>query len=148
MIDRQAKVNVSLNNVCVLLFLTLVPFFGIISTLPNVSWFLMADTIEYNYSVNLLLLQKECKTSGGNSNPSPLCDGSQTVYTFLLMKLYLAGCDEGYLTKDDPKNLCSVLASYTYCGLIGSIATFVGLILHLVYLYQLFKVWWNRDHTK
>lgn len=148
MIDRQAKVNVTLNNVCVILFLSFLPFLGMVSTLPNVSWFLMAETPNYSYWANLLLIQKECKMIGGNSPAAALCGDSQTVYTFLMMKMYLGGCDEGNLTQDDPPNLCSVMASYAYCGLIGSIATVIGLLLHMVHIYQLVKVSWTRDHTR
>jgi hypothetical protein len=51
-----------------------------------------------------------------------------------------AGCEEGTLTKDDPINLCSVITSYFYAGLIAAGVILFGLIFHGVHIAQLAKL--------
>lgn len=144
MLDRQTKANVTLNTLCIILFLNLVPFSVLLSTFFNKSWYLMAQTTNYNYWVNFISIQKICQPS----SQTPLCSDGPVIYTELILQFYLQGCPSSNLTYQDPTNLCSVMASYAYSGLIATVTTFLGLILYLVNIYQLLKILWKRDQTR
>lgn len=105
----------------------------------------MAQTSNYNYWVNFVSVQKICQPTSTSS----LCsNGGGVIYTELMLDFYLQGCPSSNLTYQDPSNLCSVMASYAYSGLVATITTFLGLILYLIHIYQLVKILWNRDETR
>jgi len=147
--DRQAKVNITFNTLFMILILNIFPWLAIVSTYPNLDWFLMVETPKYDYWSNFLFLKKECNNFSELQNASQLCEGSETtVYFHFLMKFYLDGCSDGQLSSDDPSNLCSVVTSYAYSGLISCIATCFGLIVHLIYIYQLAELSYKRNLSR
>jgi len=145
-IERQAKINVTFNNICIILFFTLFPLGIIAATFGYVKWFLMVQTAEYNYWVNLFFIQKSCTQDA--SLPirySPLCQDSQTVYFHPMILFYINGCKDGDLTKDDPSNLCTAMASSYYSGLLAGITIILGLFLHIFHIIQLMRITFSRN---
>jgi len=147
--DRQAKVNITFNTLFMILILNIFPLLAFISTYPNLNWFLMVETQKYDYWSNFLFIKKECNSLSELQTASQFCSEAEvTVYFHFLLKFYWNGCKDGQLTLDDPSNLCSVVASYTYSGLIGCIATLLGILIHSVYIYQLAKLSYRRNLSR
>jgi len=145
-IERQAKINVTFNNICIILFFTLFPLGVIASTFANIKWFLMVQNTEYNYWVNLFFIQKSCAEDVTYPlRQSPLCEDSDEVYFHPMLLFYINGCKDGDLTKDDPSNLCAVMASSYYSGLLAGITIILGMFLHIFHIIQLMRITFSRN---
>jgi hypothetical protein len=122
--QTKSKQNIILNKVRFILMLNFVPFGCILWAFYDVHWYLMASTALNNYWTNLLFIEKENQSN-------------QTVYKILMFDFIKEGCVYKNMTQNDPPQLCQVLQSYFYSGLIASAVILFGLILHGLHMIQL-----------
>lgn len=136
-LDRVAKNKITINKIKMIILLTLLPMAAIVYSFFDYQWFLMVETREYQYWVNLVALEKVCQ----NMMSLPFCQVPGTlVYSATTVFLYHNSCQYGDLTSDDPINLCSVLVSYYYSGLIAASIVAVGFLVHLLHIAQMIEI--------
>ena len=137
-LDRAAQNKITINKIKLIIVLTLMPMAAIIYSFFNYRWFLMVETKKYQYWVNFLYLENVCQ----NLLTLPFCQtAGSVVYSASTIFLYSNSCQYGNLTSDDPINLCSVLVSYYYSGIISASIVALGLVVHLIHLGQLIQIW-------
>lgn len=136
-LDRAAKNKITINKIKLIIALTLIPMAAIIYSFFNYRWFLMVETKKYQYWVNFLYLENVCQ----NLLTLPFCQvAGSVVYSASTIFLYNNSCQDGNLTSDDPINLCSVLVSYYYSGIISASIVALGIVIHLVHIAQLIEI--------
>jgi len=141
-IERQAKMNVIFNNIFLTLFFSIICLGLNISIFFNKSWYLMAETANYEYWVNTILIEKFCQTA--NTGLS-VCQNSPNVYSLFMLLFNNNGCKYQDLTTDDPENLCSIMKPYFYAGIVASACILVGIVFHFVHISQLISLFRDRN---
>ena len=133
MLDRQAKINVTLNNIFMILFLNLVPFGLILSTIPNMKWFLLKTSNNYDYWVNFLFVQE-------------LSSGSETTYALIRCFFSPDSC-----TFNNPVKLLGftqTMKSYAIAGFVSIVTVLLGLLLHIAHFYQMIAISCTRNPNR
>lgn len=135
-LDRAAKNTITINKIKMILVLNFLPLIGIIYSLFDTRWYLIVETKKYNYWLNFIFIENDCR-----DNPSyPYCLNPDKIYWTSIFNLYTDDCQYKGLTNDDPINLCSVLTSYYYSGLIAFGIVFFGIMVQVTHITQLIQV--------
>ncbi len=133
-LTQAAKTAVNMNKFKVILCLNLLLIILILISFFYKKWFVLFEDTNHKYWVNFLFIKKSCQE---NANPDYCSDGySRLTYTFLK-----ESCGFDPITIDDPTNLCSVLTSYNFNGIIAFIITSLGIILHFIHIAQMTQIW-------
>jgi hypothetical protein len=129
LVERETKTkhSIVLNKIRFIFILNLAPFLLIIYTFFDIHWYLMATTSINSYWTNLLFIEKDNQMN-------------QTVYNIPMLAFIKNDCDYGNLTQNDPPQLCQVLQSYFYSGLIASVVIAFGLFLHILHMIQMARL--------